>query len=329
MYTSYFNKIKKQVGISIVYFCAALLVANYADQELSMRSAYGISSLNHQPITPSIMLDKSRVPIVNYGDNIGLQRNPLTIAHFALSYYNDYIKYGNGTSREAFLNNANWLLNNSTPHGNRIILEYRLTYPPYSLLNTTIPHGNYSILEYKFPYPPYGLDAPWRSALAQSDALQVLIRADEIVGNGKYHELAKMVLNSFFVEVKDGGVTYKTPNSGWWYEEYAGNRSTGTGILSGMMYTLLGIHDYYSLTKDPDAKYLFDQGVLALSKNLSRYDYKNGTSPYDDLLGHVASPHFLKANVDMLRQLYDLTKQDVFKLYHDKWGNSLNKTRLF
>jgi hypothetical protein len=149
------------------------------------------------------------------------------------------------------------------------------------------------------------------------------MRAYELTGNTKYLELARMILNSFFVEVKDGGVTYKTPNGGWWYEEYGGNRSSATGILSGMMSTVLGIHDYYDLTKDPDAKYIFDQGVLALTKSLSRYDYKNGTSMYDDLLGHVASPYFLKANVNMLGQLYDLTKQGVFKVYHDKWQKSI------
>ncbi|PWU80633.1 MAG: hypothetical protein DLM72_11205 [Candidatus Nitrosopolaris wilkensis] len=290
-----------------------------------MRPAHGILSANNQSITPQIVLDRSNVPMVNYGDNIGLQRNPLTVAKFALTYYDDYLKSGNDTFKKAFLNSTNWLLNDSVSHGNRTILEYRLTYPPYSLVNKTVYQGNYSILEYKFPYPLYGLAAPWISAMAQGETLPVLTRAYEITGNGKYLELAKQVLNSFFVEVEDGGVSYKTPHDGWWYEEYAGNRITGTGILSGMMYTVLRIHDYYNLTKDSTAKYLFEQGVLSLTKNLSRYDYKNGTSSYDDLLGHVSFPTRLKTNVSYLDQLYHLTKQPVFKLYHDKWGISLKQ----
>lgn len=325
--TSNFNKIKKQIGISIIYFCVTLMLARYADDGLLMKPAYGIPSVNNQPITPRIILDNSSVPMVNYGDNIGVQRNPLTVTNFALTYYNDYMKYGNDTFRKAFLNNTNWLLNESVPHGIHSILQYRLAYPPYLLVNRTLSQGNYSILEYKFQYPLFGLDSPWGSALAQAQALPVLIRAHDITGNARYLELAKMILNSFYVEVKDGGVTYKTPNDGWWYEEYAGNRSVGTGILSGMMHTVLGIHDYYNLTKDPAAKYLFDQGVLALTKNLPRYDYKNGTSSYNDLLGHVASPDRLKINVNLLAQLYALTKQEVFKLYQDKWENSLNKMR--
>ncbi len=318
------NKKKRQIGILIVYFGIGLLLVNSVDAALLMKPTYGTPVINKQLKSPIVILDNSSVPLVNYGDNIGLQRNPLTVANFALTYYNDYVKYGNDTSKKAFLSNTNWLLNDSASRGTHSILEYRLAYPPYSLVNNTVYQGNYSILEYKFPYPLYGLAAPWRSAMAQSAALPVLSRAHEITGNGKYLELAKMLTNSFFVEVKDGGVTYKTPNSGWWYEEYAGNRSTGTGILSGMLYTVLKIHDYYNLTKDPASKYLFDKGVLSLTKNLSRYDYKNGTS-YDDLQGHVAFPARLKTNLSYLNELYHLTKEQVFKLYHDKWESSLNQ----
>jgi uncharacterized protein YyaL (SSP411 family) len=50
--------------------------------------------------------------------------------------------------------------------------------------------------------------------MAQGRALQALIKAHEVTGQNKYLDSAKMLLNSFFVELKDGGVTYKTPTDG-------------------------------------------------------------------------------------------------------------------
>ena len=54
--------------------------------------------------------------------------------------------------------------------------------------------------------------------MAQAQAIQVLIRAYELTHELKYLNSAKKLLSSFFVEVEDGGVTYKTPNEGWWFE---------------------------------------------------------------------------------------------------------------
>jgi len=116
---------------------------------------------------------------------------------FFLDYYPHYRRYGDQHPRQIVLNNAYWLVNNA------------------------VKHGNYSILDFKFPWPPYKLEPLWHSGMAQGLALKALIRAHEISGDKKFLNAAEMILNSFFVDVKDGGVTYKNPNYGWWYEEYA------------------------------------------------------------------------------------------------------------
>jgi heparosan-N-sulfate-glucuronate 5-epimerase len=245
-------------------------------------------------------LDNSNVPFVYYGYikgiYIGLQRNPITTTHNALEFYDLFMKNRDEKYKEAFLNNSNWLVNNA------------------------VPHGKYSILEYVFPWPPYSLEPPWRSGMAQGQALQALIKAHNITGEEKYLDTAKMLLNSFFVEVKDGGVTYKTPKNGWWYEEYAGKGDDGPRVLNGMMFAVLGIYDYYNYTKDNSAKYLFDQGVLSLKENLWRYDH-NGTYSAYDIHRAYAPLWWHKTHVDLLNQLYDITKEEIFKKYHDKWQN--------
>jgi hypothetical protein len=250
----------------------------------------------------AIVLDNSSVTSVNYGTSVGLQRNPVRIEFTAHDYYNYYKKYGDEKSKRVFLNNVNWLVDNAVSHGNYSILEYHFPYP--------------------VPYPPsYTMKPPWYSGMAQGQALPVLVKAYQITGEKKYLDSAKMLLNSFFVEVKDGGVTYKTSNDGWWYEEYP-IIGAKPRVLNGMIWAVLGIYDYYNYTYDSEAKYLFDQGVLALKKNLPYYD-NNGNSYYD-LLTHNSAPYYHKLHIKLLGLLYNITKEDIFKMYHDKWQNFQN-----
>jgi len=55
-----------------------------------------------------------------------------------------------------------------------------------------------------------------------------------------------------------------------------------------MLYALVGIYDYYDYDKDLREKYIFDQGILFLKNNLSRYSSSNGTYLHYDLVGNVA-----------------------------------------
>lgn len=153
--------------------------------------------------------------------------------------------------------------------------------------------------------------------MAQGQAIQALKRAYDVSRDQKYLDTANALLNSFFVEVKEGGVTYKTERDGWWYEEYASNgRVKESRVLNGMMYAMLGIYEYYEFTGHEDAKYLFDQGVFALKKNLPRYD-ANGYSYYDILEGLALQYH--NVHIELLERLYHITKEEHFREYHDRW----------
>ena len=294
--------IQKQIVILVVSLFIAFLVSKYLEV-----SATGMIMTLYTKFTGKIVriIDSSGIPLVNYGyvggTYIGAQRNPITISDEALTYYDKYKGSNDDVYfKELLINNANWLVYNA------------------------VSHSNYSILEYKFPWPNYDLEPPWRSGMAQGRALDVLTKAHEITGQNKYLDSAKMLLNSFFVEVKDGGVTYKTPKDGWWYELYAGNGGKEPRVLNGMMFTLLGIYKYYEYTHDNNAKYLFDQGVLALKKNLPHYEYYKGSYSTYDVLDNrkPAAPNYHKIHVEYLGLLYNITKEQIFKEYHDKWENS-------
>ena len=258
--------------------------------------------------TPNTKLDNDGIPLVYYGRTIdgkplGFQSNPVTTALQANEFYDKYKENNDESSKMYFLNNADWLVDNA------------------------INKGYYSLLQYNFPLPIYNFKAPWFSAMAHGLALQVLIKAHEITLDSKYLTAAKSLLNAFFIEVKDGGITYKDSSDEWWYEEYASNDKDSmiSRVLNGMIFTVLGIYDYFQYTNDPDAKLLFDKGVNSIKKEISKYN-DNGYSYYD-LLGNP-SDKYHQIHVDLTKQLYDLTGEPIFTKYHELWKNHNNNPSL-
>lgn len=179
------------------------------------------------------------------------------------------------------------------------------------------------MLQYNFPLPIYNLKAPWFSAMANGLALQVLIKAHEITLDSKYLIAAKSLLNAFFIEIEDGSVTYKDSVDQWWYEEYVSHDqySKISRVLNGMIFTVLGIYDYYKYTNDPNAKLLFDKGVNSIKKEIPKYNL-NGYSYYD-LLGNPSN-NYHQIHVNLTKQLYDLTGESIFNDYHELWKNYNN-----
>lgn len=207
-----------------------------------------------------IHIDKNGIPYVNYDERgtkhngIGVQRNPVTIIHTAMDYYvADDTKF--------FINSANWLVDNAVQKDGFLTFEYR------------------------YDWPVYNLKQPWRSAMANGEALTPLVKAHEMTGNMLYLDTAKELLNSFFVEVKDGGITYKDSDNSWWYEEYVADNigAEESRVLNGMLFALIGIYEYYEYTYDSDAKLIFDKGINSVKENLVKYDNGKGHSYYDIL----------------------------------------------
>lgn len=210
--------------------------------------------------------DEKGVPFVDYGyvspkgdtSNIknegwifiGKQRNPLTISSTGLEYYEQYI-LGNNSTKELFLNCADWLVDNA------------------------VRKDGYLVWEYTYNWPTYNNTAPFISGMAQATAIQTLATAYKVTGEKKYLEAAKLGLGAFFIEVRRGGVTYKD-NEGWWYEEYAQpGMEIQPRVLNGHIVSLIRLYEYYNLTKDEQAKYLFEAGVNDLRARLVDYDTGN------------------------------------------------------
>ena len=288
------KRIKKALILLLLSIIIASIFCDITDNysENTIRKIY--SAITNKGI--KIYIDNDGIPIVDYGNGgiigVGEQRNPVTICQRALEYYEDY-EAGHEESKQLFLNCSDWLVNNA------------------------VYHGQYAVFEYDFDWHYGNMTAPWQSGMAQGQALQVMIRAHELTQDDIYLDIAKKILNVFFLEVKDGGVTYKT-DKGWWYEECADENGEETRILNGMMFSVLGIYDYYKYTSDEDAKYLFDQGIEALENSISLYDI-NGYSKYDRF--NISSEKYHELHVQLLKKLYFITNKKIFKEYQDTWEN--------
>jgi heparosan-N-sulfate-glucuronate 5-epimerase len=254
------------------------------------RIYYSSSSLTN------ISTDRDGIPIVDYGYKngvyIGEQRYAITISQKALKYYETI--GNNDDSYDKFIACADWLVNNS------------------------ISYGNYSVWESTFPWPSYNLSSPWVSGMAQGQGIQVLVRAYNITHDEKYLKAADSSLEAFYIDVKDGGVTYKD-EEGWWFEEYAqANNTIQPRVLNGFMFALVGINDYYEYTKDERAKYLLEMGSKDLKNQLEEYD--TGSWTYYDHLGLKASEPYHLIHIELLSDLYKITGDSYFKNYSEKWA---------
>jgi len=241
-------------------------------------------------------VDENGIPFVNFdeisGIEIGKQRHYIIVYRYANNYYKDFIENGNETSKALFFNNVNWLIDHA------------------------VDKGNYSVFEYQYPYPPYDFPVGWRDAMAQARGMLIMTSAHKITGDEKYLDVAKKLLNAFFVDVKDGGVTYMSENDGWWYEHYAHENGKEPRVLNGMMTTMLSLQKYYEYTNDPDSKILFDQGLIALKNEIPNYDY-DGFSYYNILGDSYYKYH--RIHIKLTDEMYEATNEEIFKQYNEKW----------
>jgi heparosan-N-sulfate-glucuronate 5-epimerase len=147
----------------------------------------------------------------------------------------------------------------------------------------------------------------------------LLIKAHNITGNDAYLTTAKELVDALFIDIDEGGLTYKNDTEGWWYEEYSGEGGWNPRVLNGMLYTLIGTYNFHNYTGDPSAKYLFQKGIEGLKQQIHLYDHNQTYSSYD-IVGGYAPYGYHRIHVDLLRELYLITHEDIFKKYHDAWG---------
>lgn len=250
-------------------------------------------------------VDNKGVIMLDYKGDLGMQYNPNAVAQLALGYY-DRILAGEDKSEE-FLRQASFFID----HGREV-------------------DDGVLLWEYKFPFQMRNfLESPWRSALAQGQGVSVCLRAYTLGGGERYLDAADRAFKSFTYQASDhpGGVL--DGSRGYtWLEEYI--VKPPNHVLNGFIWALWGVRDYAVFHNHDAAWTLWSDCLKTLKENLEHYDLKFWTT-YDlvrfDRNGRPTMPvsiYYQNLHVVQMEAMYNLTGDQVFKHYQQRWKRQLD-----
>jgi len=243
--------------------------------------------------------DERGVPLVFYPH---LQRwvyNPITIAQFGLAHLSRYAEDQNEQSSTRARIMADWLAENLEDWKNGI-----------------------GAWVYRFDLPFYGPAAPWISAMAQGQGISLLLRVHQLFPRLAYEEASRRAVQAFYYAKDEGGVARAFPDDSLAFEEYT--TAEPSLVLNGMLFALLGLHDYAEYFHEARAQECFDAGLAGVKANLWRYD--TGYWNHYDLhrSRRLTSPQYIRIHVQLLRIFAGLKQDEYFTQTAQKWESYLH-----
>lgn len=247
-------------------------------------------------------LDEAGVPVVDYtryrvgGASNPRAYNPITTAQYGLAVYEEYLR-GETDSLEDFFVQADWLVDNMASDGG---------------------------LYYEFDLPGRSLTAPWLSAMAQGEAISVLVRAYYESGDIRYLDAARRAFEPLARSFAEGGVMH-SDETGTWLEEYP--EDPPSHVLNGAIFALFGLYDLERATGDERVAALLEEATATLAENLDRYE-EDGWVRYQ-LTGEEAwaTRTYYGLHVEQLRALSAITGLRRFEERAKKWERPLVNER--
>jgi len=216
-----------------------------------------------------------------------------SITSYALTNMEDFM---NIDSREKFLNQVNWMVENINENG---------------------------IWEQNFKLPYYKFNLPWVDGMGQGLAISSLIRAYQVTAKQEYLRAAKIAFSPFEKQIKTGGNLFVDKKRRIWIEECPVDPAPH--ILSGFIYALFGVYDLYSIKLHKSAGELWFNCIDTLERNLDKYDL-GFWSRHNLIDEHPSEFGYHDIHIEQLRALYKLTEKQVFKKYADKWTEYQNSS---
>ena len=225
------------------------------------------------------------LPLVNY--NGSWHRNPVTISQYGLWMHKRWRQTHARSDVHGALRAARWLVS----------------------------HQRLGVWRYDFPYKSAGmtetLQPGWFSAMAQGQAMSLLVRAYYITGHTTFLQVARRALRPFSVPVPQGVLGNL---DGPWYEEYPSAHPTH--VLNGFMFSLLGLYDLAPYSTK--AARLYREGRGSLLRALPRFDGP-GISRYD--LAVLASKTYNHVRVVELRVLDSINPTPVLRFWAARFAS--------
>ena len=209
------------------------------------------------------------------------KKHPVNICHYALFCYDEFKATGNTRFKDAFITNAKVLIDSTFYHRTDVDA---IAYPYYI----------------KF----HDLKPPWYSALAQSEAISVLIRYYELTRDTAVLKTIIELKNFMVAPQQDNcGTMNITPEGHEWYEEYP-NSNQERQVLNGFFLAIVALHEYSNLfPNDTATRRLYLNSIETAKQSFKFYDtgswlrYNRGD----------------KRQTLELKFLYQLTGDEAFK----------------
>jgi heparosan-N-sulfate-glucuronate 5-epimerase len=168
----------------------------------------------------------------------------------------------------------------------------------------------------------YNLKKGWISGMYQGQAISLYLRAYQLTGNSNYLKTAEEIFKSFDIDFEDGGFKRIDKDGNIWFEEYP--TQNPSFVLNGFIYSIFGLLDLYRVTKNKEAKRLWDACIKTLVENMPKYDVWYW-SVYDQLKQQLVSYYYQKnVHIPLMEILFGLTQIEIFDKYAKKWKRNLN-----
>ena len=243
------------------------------------------------------------IPMTRFHRKPDWQHNPITVCQYGLHHFNNYLRNKQEQSRQIFLAQANWLLENAETGSN-----------------------DAAVWRYRVEIPFYNISAPWISGMAQGQAVSVLLRAHQLTDEVKYRETGRRAWRIFQVPVDEGGVVSFFPDSRPIVEEYPAPHFM-TGVLNGFIFAIFGVYDFAQYLNDEEANQFFHESIESLKNNLHRYD--SGYWSYYDLKSpqRLASKPYHRLHIEQLKVLFDIAGEELFRTFEARWRGYLFSTK--
>lgn len=206
---------------------------------------------------------------------------PIAIFQYGLGAYDLYIETNDKKYFSMFENAAVWAINNQEENGAWATFEHESVSNPYS-------------------------------SMAQGEGVSLLLRYFIETKQQEYLDKSKLAIGFLKENVKYGGCTLYDNN-----DIYLKEFPQKPTVLNGWIFSLFGIYDYYLATNEKEEIDFFNKSIETMKKVLPKYDI--GYWSKYDIDKKIASPFYHKLHINLLYVLYDLTGDDVFKHYAEKF----------
>jgi len=175
--------------------------------------------------------------------------------------------------------------------------------------------------------PKYQLEPGWPSAMGQSEAMSVLLRAHEMTGDERYLQTARAALDVMTTEVSEGGVSRRIDGH-LVFEEYA--TALPLAILNGWIFALFGLHELAQTTCDERARAMFRASRAGLLALLPRYDigWWSLYSLYDHGRPDLAKPFYQRLHPVLLDGLNVVAPDYRLTIFARRWEAQLTPLAL-